>query len=30
MGVATAVAHHATVPVLIARAEDGDPDSRAT
>ena len=28
--VATAVAHHATVPVLIARAEDGDPDSRAT
>ena len=28
--VATAVAHHATVPVLIARAEDGDPGSRAT
>ena len=28
--VATAVAHHATVPVLIARAEDRDFDSRAT
>lgn len=27
--VATAVAHHATVPVLIARAEGGDPGSRA-
>jgi nucleotide-binding universal stress UspA family protein len=28
--VATAVAHHATVPVLIARAEDGNPGDRAT
>ena len=28
--VATAVAHHATVPVLIARAEDNDPGSHAT
>ena len=28
--VATAVAHHATVPVLIARAEDSDPGPRAT
>ena len=28
--VATAVAHHATVPVLIARAEEGDPGDRDT
>jgi nucleotide-binding universal stress UspA family protein len=28
--VATAVAHHATVPVLIARAEDRDPGPHAT
>jgi nucleotide-binding universal stress UspA family protein len=28
--VAIAVAHHAAIPVLIARAEDSDPGSRAT
>jgi nucleotide-binding universal stress UspA family protein len=28
--VATAVAHHATVPVLFARAEEGDPGDRDT